>query len=115
MQDRFTELYGANAFDDPRNYDTAGNFKPRRLQFADSAAQPQARVRGYAFADVASGRSQDAAAEAYESKRAYLRDAWRKDTQDNANQSQDAAQAKGLADSAWQDKKQRLANAWRGR
>jgi hypothetical protein len=52
MQDRFTELYGANAFDDSRNYTTDGTFKPRKLQFADSAAQPQARVRGYAFADA---------------------------------------------------------------
>jgi hypothetical protein len=106
--------------------------------------RPQARVRGYAFTDntTVAQDAREAAAHAYEEKRARF-DSLRRDallsTQDaalayeerrariaNAWQNkqqnadaparpQDAAQAKGLADGAWQEKKARLQNAWRTR
>jgi hypothetical protein len=72
--------------------------------------------RGYAFADTTSPRNvQDAAAEAYEAKRAYLQNAWRKNHQDTADD--DALlltrAARADADQAYRDKCERLQNAWR--
>jgi hypothetical protein len=72
--------------------------------------------RGYHF-DVASPprNVQDAAAEAYEAKRAYLQNAWRKNHQDAADD--DALlpmrDARADADQAYRDKCERLQNAWR--
>jgi hypothetical protein len=127
--DYFTEMYGADAFDDPRNYDAAGNFKPRRrvvrdrevvrvpMQFMDAACG--GFRRGYHFdAEGASRTSQDDAARAYDERRARLQNAWRKNHQDAADddtpaQCADAAQARALADRAWLDKKERLQNSWR--
>jgi hypothetical protein len=106
--------------------------------------RPQARVRGYAFTDntTVAQDAREAAAHAYEEKRARfdssrrnvsdgtamdarqaydersarMANAWRKDM-DNAAPArpQDAAQAKALADGAWQEKKARLQNGWRTR
>ena len=78
--------------------------------------QPQGGRRGYHF-DVASpaGDVKDAAAEAYEAKRAYLQNAWRKNHQDAADDdvllpTQDA---RAVADRAYEDRKVWLSNAWR--
>jgi hypothetical protein len=72
--------------------------------------------RGYAFADTTPPRKvQDAAAEAYEAKRAYLQNAWRKNHQ-NATEDDDplpTRDARADADQAWLDKKERLQNGWR--
>jgi hypothetical protein len=73
-------------------------------------------VRGYAFADTTAPRNvQDAAAEAYEAKRAYLQNAWRKNHQ-NATEDDGplpTRDARADADRAWLDKKERLQNGWR--
>jgi hypothetical protein len=77
---------------------------------------PRGFVRGYAFADTtAPPNVKDAAAEAYEAKRAYLQNAWRKNAaeDDPPAQCTDAAQARADADQAWLDKKERLQNGWR--
>jgi hypothetical protein len=79
--------------------------------------QPQGGFRrGYAFADTTPPRQlQDAAALAYEAKRARLQNAWRKNHQDATDDdvllpTQDA---RAVADQAWLDKKERLQNGWR--
>jgi hypothetical protein len=131
MRDYFTEHYGADAFDDPRNW-IDGQFKPRKrvardreavsvpMQFMDAAStQCGGFRRGYNFDAASPARSvQDAAAEAYEVRRARLQNAWRKNHQDLADddtpaQCADAAQARAVADRAWLDKKERLQNSWR--
>jgi hypothetical protein len=128
MHDYFTEQYGADAFDDPRNW-VDGQFKPRKrivrdreavsvpMQFMDAAStQCGGFRRGYNFDAASPARSvQDAAAEAYEARRTRLQNAWRKNAaDDNApGQCADAAQARAVADRAWFDKKERLQNSWR--
>jgi hypothetical protein len=72
--------------------------------------------RGYAFADTTPPRIlRDEAAKAYEAKRAYLQNAWRKNSADDDTPAQctDAAQARADAEQAWLDKKERLQNGWR--
>jgi hypothetical protein len=76
--------------------------------------------RGYQTIDATPARAaHDAAAEAYEDRSRRLENAWRKNHRDDAARAplstQDAAQARVLADSAYEDKKQRLQNAWRNR
>ena len=99
-------------------------------QFMDAAAvlaqkhgrqqPPRGFVRGYAFADTtsASRSSQEAAAEAYESKCSRLSDAWRPRRADNARDD-DAPlltqDARAIADRAYEDRKVRLSNSWRNR
>jgi hypothetical protein len=77
---------------------------------------PQGGRRGYHF-DVASPARnvQDAAAEAYEAKRAYLQNAWRKNHQDAADDDAllPTRDARADADQAYRDKCERLQNAWR--
>jgi hypothetical protein len=121
MRDYFTEMYGADALHDPRNW-IGGKFKPRKrtvrdregvnvpMQFVDAAR------RGYQFDAASPARSvQDAAAEAYEAKRARLQNAWRKNAADDDTPAQcaDAAEAGAVADRAWLEKKERLQNSWR--
>jgi hypothetical protein len=77
---------------------------------------PRGFVRGYAFADTTPPRNvQDAAAEAYEAKRAYLQNAWRKTHQDATEDDAPlpTRDARADAEQAWLDKKQRLQNGWR--
>jgi hypothetical protein len=72
--------------------------------------------RGYAFADTTPPRNvQDAAAKAYEAKRAYLQNAWRKNHQDAADDDAllPTQDARADANQAWLDKKERLQNGWR--
>jgi hypothetical protein len=81
--------------------------------------RPQGFVRGYAYV-ASTSVSRDAraeAAKAYDERSARIANAWQKKQQDAdaPAHTQDAAQAKGLADSAWQGKKARLQNAWRAR
>lgn len=79
--------------------------------------QPQRGFRrGYAFADTTPPRDvQDAAAEAYEAKRAYLQNAWRKNHQAAADDDAllPTQDARAVADRAWLEKKERLQNSWR--
>jgi hypothetical protein len=129
--DAFTQFYGADAFDDPRNW-VGGQFKPRKrvardretvrvpMQFMDAAStQCGGFRRGYQFdAEGTSRKSQDDAARAYDERRVLLQNAWRKNHQDAADddtpaQCADAAQARAVADRAWLDKKERLQNSWR--
>jgi hypothetical protein len=121
MRDYFTEHYGADAFDDPRNW-IGGEFKPRKAIVRDREAVSvpmhfmDAARRGYHFDAASPARNiQDAAAEAYEARRARLQNAWRKNDADDDTPAQcaDAAQARALADRAWLDKKERLQNSWR--
>jgi hypothetical protein len=66
--------------------------------------------------NISDGAALDAK-QAYEERSARIANAWQKKQQDAdaPTHTQDAAQAKGLADSAWQEKKARLQNAWRAR
>jgi hypothetical protein len=128
MRDYFTEMYGADAFDDPRNW-VDGQFKPRKrfardreavsvpMHLMDASSMKRGGfVRGYAFADTSAPRSvQEDAAIAYEERRQRLQNAWRKDHQDAADDDAPLPpqDARVVADRAWLDKKERLQNLWR--
>jgi hypothetical protein len=118
--DYFTELYGADAFENPANYDAAGNFKPRKRAFMDAAPTQRAGFRrGYAFTDntIVAQDAREDAARAFEEKRAHLRDAWRnKDTQADApTPTRTLDELQTIAAGAYEDRKTRLANAWKSR
>jgi hypothetical protein len=119
MQDYFGQLYGQDPFSDSRNYDTAGNFKPRKLVVRDHEAEASTRrqgfVRGYVLTDTSTAKDARAdAAEAYEHKRAHLRDAWRNKEQ-AANTPAQPQDARSTADAAYEAKKQRLQGGWKQR
>jgi hypothetical protein len=88
-----------------------------RQKFGWHDHQPQGGFRrGYAYTDTTPPRDvQDAAAEAYEAKRAYLQNAWRKNHQDAADDDAllPTRDARADADQAYRDKCERLQNAWR--
>jgi hypothetical protein len=70
----------------------------------------------HAFGDTTPPRNvQDAASEAYEAKRAYLQNAWRKNHRDATDDDVllPTRDARAVADQAWLDKKERLQNGWR--
>jgi hypothetical protein len=139
MRDYFTEMYGADAFDDPRNW-VNGQFKPRKriardregasvpMQVMDASPMQRGGFRrGYAFSDTSAPRSaQEDASDAYAERSQRLENAWRKDHQEAAERKdhQDAADddaplpkqdARAVADRAWLDKKERLQTSWRDR
>jgi hypothetical protein len=111
QDDVFTKLYGENAFEDSRNYDAAGNFKPRPIR--DSDAESQTR-RGYrrgfqALETLLPTRdSQDAFVEAqraYDEKRERLESA-RRTVSDGTPA--DAQQA-------YEEKRAHLRDAWKSK
>jgi hypothetical protein len=111
MQDHFTRLYGANAFEDSRNYDSAGNFAPhKRAVLRDSDAEAQTRRRGYrrGFQALDELRvthdASDEAARAFEEKRSRLETSGRAVTDGTT----DAA-------AAYDARTARMENAWRER
>ena len=118
MTDFFTQLYGADAFDDPCNY-VDGIFKPRKRIARDSARFMDAAAGhrpGYRLAD--DGELTDAANDAYAKRSQRLANAWRKDRQDDAARDHEPPtldQCRQAADTAYEDRKTRLANAWRSR
>jgi hypothetical protein len=59
--------------------------------------------------------SKTPAAEAYEAKRKYLQNAWRKNDHDAADNDAllPTQDARAVADPAWLEKKERLQNSWR--
>jgi hypothetical protein len=109
---------GESVFFPPQFMDRAAACVP--MSFMDTAStQRGGFVRGYAFADTmsVSHDARDEAAKAYDerSKRLHYTSRKVKDGDNARLSTQDAAQARALADGAWQEKKQRLQNAWRSR
>jgi hypothetical protein len=76
-------------------------------------SQPRGFRRGYAFADTTPQRElKDAADEAYEAKRAYMQNAWRKDATDD-DALPPTQHARAVADRAYAERTKRMQNAWR--
>jgi hypothetical protein len=109
--------------------DTMGSSNP---MVRDGYGAPAGHRPGYAFA-ANDARLRDVTAEAYEERCAHLADAWRHRAQpheeaelvvrstisnaplraDTQGRTPDATQLTSDAEQAWQDKKQRLEQAWR--